>query len=251
MEVVYVAMIIFFNLYPGGELRRMLRKIEDETADDNTKYTLYMRSGTVLLYVMGAIGALSIFRTNTVAIAAAFFFLALVFYVVSFVSLGFTIQGVSSIVDDDSEALFAPVPAASAEAHTTASATASAPAAEAVAPARLTDEQVALVDAVVARWRAERGYSTSNLTSITMAQRLGIPKRLLTQYLAEHEGSTFRVWLSNIRIEESKRMLLAQPDYSIEAIAEACGFSSRSWMQEKFKASTGMTPAEWREAQKA
>lgn len=64
------------------------------------------------------------------------------------------------------------------------------------------------------------------------------------------EGSTFRVWLSNIRIEEAKQMLLTNSDYSIEAVAESCGFSSRSWMQEKFKASTGMTPAEWREAKK-
>lgn len=60
----------------------------------------------------------------------------------------------------------------------------------------------------------------------------------------------FRVWLSNIGIEETKRMPLTETHYSVEAVAEACGFSSHSRMQEQFKASTGMTPTEWRATQK-
>lgn len=234
MEIIYVLMIAFFIFSPGGELQRMSRKIEDETADDNTKYQLYMRSGTTLLYAMGGVGAMSIFSTRMVVGIAAFFLLALIFYVVSFLSLGFSIQAVSSVVDEDSETnpttSGADLPSCQAQ--------------------QLTEQQAEQIEAAIAEWRSKQGYSTSSLTCINMAQRLGIPKRLLTQYIAEHEGSTFRVWLSNIRIEEAKRMLLTESDYSIEAIAEACGFSSRSWMQEKFKASTGMTPAEWRESQK-
>lgn len=264
MEVIYVVLILFFIFNPGGELRRMNRKIEDETADDNSKYNIYMHSSTVLLYAMGAAGALAIFHTRTVFMVAAFFLLALMFYIVSFLSLGFNIQGVSSLVDENEDAHetmdclsatdFKPeetadTPEEAAAGQSSALRESTAPASASVS--RLSAAQVEQVETALAVWRAERGYSTANLTSITMAQRLGIPKRLLTQYLAEHEGSTFRVWLSNIRIEESKRMLLTLSDYSIEAIAEACGFSSRSWMQEKFKASTGMTPAEWREAQKS
>lgn len=269
MEIVYVGMIVFFIIHPGGELRRMSRMIEDETADDNSKFNIYMRSGTVMLYALGAVGALSIFRTATVVMVAAFFLLALVFYVVSFVMLGTNIQGFTSIVDDTEDVQDGegkkeyaagverdkadghPIATAAEEGSTSADASATLPAPAPPSVSRLSAAHVEQIQALIAAWRAERGYSTSNLTSITMAQRLGIPKRQLTQYLAEHEGSTFRVWLSNIRIEESKRMLLTMPDYSIEAIAEACGFSSRSWMQEKFKASTGMTPAEWREAQKS
>lgn len=242
MAVEYVALISFFVFNPGGELRRIHRKIEDETADDNSNYNLYMHTGTVLLYALGLIGTLSIFHTSTLVFAAVFFLVVLIFYVVSFISLGVSIQVVSSIVNDmdtqdDSEA-----PTASSDTTTTS---------EASGTPRLTPEQTEHITAAIAAWHAKQGYSTPNLTSVTMAQRLGISKRLLTQYLAEHEGSTFRVWLSNIRIEEAKRMLLTNAEYSIEAIAESCGFSSRSWMQEKFKASTGMTPVEWRESQKA
>lgn len=234
IEVVYVAMIAFFIFNPGGELRRMNRRIEDETADDQTPYRLYMRSSTVLLYVMGLIGALSVFSTVAVFSVALFFLLALIFYVVSFVALGFRVQPVSDIVDDENQAL--------ADAATTTDASSTV-----AASPRLSAEVTEQITAAIAQWRLAKGFGAQNLTIITAAERLGIPKRQLTQYLTEHEGSTFRVWLSNIRIEEAKRML-AERDYSIESIAESCGFSSVSWMREKFKASTGMTPAEWRDA---
>ena len=236
IEVIYVMMIAFFIFNPGGELRRMNRKIEDETADDQTPYRLYMRSSTVLLYVMGLIGAMSVFSTVAVFSVALFFLLALIFYVVSFLALGFHVQSVSDIVDNDNKD--------SANGDTMGDATAT----DGTTP-RLSPEVTSQITAAIAQWRQTKGYGAQNLTIITTAERLGIPKRQLTQYLTEHEGSTFRVWLSNIRIEEAKRML-SEANCSIESIAESCGFSSVSWMREKFKASTGMTPAEWREAQR-
>lgn len=241
MEVIYVAMIAFFIFNPANELRRTYHRIEDETADSNAEYNLYMRSSTVLLYAMGLVGSLSIFSTQIVLTIAAFFLLAIIYYVVCFVSLGVSMQSISSIIDEGSDSN-SDTPEAS-EASAEASTPTTTPA------AHLTPEQVAQISEAIAQWRAKQGYSASNLTSITMAQRLGIPKRLLTQYLTEKEGNTFRVWLSNIRIEEAKRML-TDTNYSIEAICESCGFSSRSWMTEKFKASTGMAPGDWRESQK-
>ncbi len=237
IEVIYVAMIAFFIFNPNGELRRMNRKIEDETADDNSPYHLYMRSGTLLLYVMGLIGALSVFSTVTVTAVAIFFLLALIFYVVSFISLGYNIQSLSGVVDEEN---LIPAPEAPKETSDVAPTDATS--------SHLTDEATEQITAAITRWRTTQGYSSQNLTLNTMAERLGVSKRNLTQYLLEKEGLTFRVWLSNIRIEEAKRML-SETAFSIESIAETCGFSSRSWMTEKFKASTGMSPADWRDAQ--
>ena len=241
MEVVYVLMVVFIIFHPASELQRSYRRIEAETADANTEYNLYMRSSTILLYTMGLVGALSIFSTQMVMLVAAFFLLALIFYVVSFLLLGASIQNLNGIIDESSD---------DGSDQTEAEETSASSPAPTIAPAaHLTPEQVNQISEAIAAWRTKQGYSTSNLTSVTMAQRLGISKRLLTQYLAENEGNTFRVWLSNIRIEEAKRMLI-ETNYSVEAICEACGFSSRSWMTEKFKASTGMTPGDWREAQR-
>lgn len=240
MEVIYVMQLLFFIFHPAGELRRMHRRIEEETADDNSRYYLHMRSGTILIYIMGAIGALSIFNTRTVMAVASFFLIALIFYVVSFVSLGFSIQALSSIVDENENTQEDMEDYDEDATDQTPSTTRS---------RRLSAKQIAQIEDAINGWLAERGYNTPNLTCVTMAQQLDIPKRKLQQYLAEHKGETFRVWLSNIRIEQAKHMLLTKNGYSIESIAETCGFSSRSWMQEKFKASTGMSPAEWRETQ--
>lgn len=235
MGTVFVAQIIFFIFYPGREVRRMANRLEEETAADITDFRLHMRSGTLLLYTMGLIGALSIYRTSFVAAVAIFFLMSLIIYVACFVALGFNIAAVSSVVDEAKTP--ADVPAAD-----------SATADDAATQTHLTPELKGQIEAALATWRAEHGYSLQNLTCSTMAQRLNVSKRNLTQYLAETEGLTFRVWLSNIRIDEAKRMLMTDTQCSIETIAEACGFSSRSWMQEKFKNSTGMTPTEWREA---
>ena len=65
-----------------------------------------------------------------------------------------------------------------------------------------------------------------------------------------YEGKTFRVWLSELRIEEAKRMLIEDENYKLETIAYACGFSHRNYLQNRFKAITGFTPREWQENQK-
>lgn len=241
MEVVYVLSILFVVIFPIRAIRRGYRRIEAETANSNIEYNLYTRASTILLYTIGGLSALSIFSTTLVMAVAAFFLLAVIFYVVCFVSLGASIQSLSSIIDESSDSNNATAEADQPTDQATAPSTAPAD--------HLTPEQVKKISEAIATWRAKHGYSTINLTSVTMAQRLGIPKRQLTQYLAQCEGNTFRVWLSNLRIEEAKRML-TDTNYGIEAICEACGFSSRSWMTEKFKASTGMTPGDWRENRK-
>lgn len=230
MGVVFVTQILYFIISPGKELRRMENLIESETAVDITDFRLHMRSGTALLCAMGLIGALSIYYTQVLLVIGVLFLLALTFYVMCFIALGFNISAVSSVVED-------------AKVHVDVPPTDD-------APTQLTPEQKAQIAAGIAQWREEHGYTVQNLNSTTMAQRLGVSKRQLTQYLHEVEGETFRVWLSNIRIEEAKRLLLDTHAYSVESIAEACGFTSRTWMQEKFKASTGMTPLEWRAARK-
>ncbi|WP_373734107.1 helix-turn-helix domain-containing protein, partial [Bacteroides heparinolyticus] len=110
-------------------------------------------------------------------------------------------------------------------------------------------EQKLSISSPLTQWQEARGYSAPNINSTTLALQLNVPKHLLVQYLREQEGKTFRVWLSDLRIEEAKRILIEHPNYDNESIATACGFASRTWLQNRFKAVTGMTPAEWRKKQ--
>lgn len=55
-----------------------------------------------------------------------------------------------------------------------------------------------------------------------------------------------RIWLSDIRFDAAKKMMLEYPDYSNDIIFMECGFSSRTYFYRIFKAKEGCTPTEWR-----
>lgn len=73
-----------------------------------------------------------------------------------------------------------------------------------------------------------------------------VNKNDFTNYLNNKYEQTFRVWLSDVRTEEAKRMMIENPDYSNELISIECGFSSRVYFQRMFKEKTGLTPSEWK-----
>lgn len=236
MGIVFFLCIDVIIVMTWKEIDRVRTIVEEETASDLRNYDLYMRTGTTILYGTGLLISIGIFSSVAIAyFIAPIFLLAMIFYIVSFMALGFNISAVGEVLDEATMEL-------DAEENVEESK-------EGTAQSGLSPSQLEEITAAIAEWRNQRGYGVMSLTSSTLASRIGISKKLLSQYLTEHEGKTFRVWLSDIRIEEVKRMLLDKTEYSNEAIASECGFSSRSWMQEKFKADTGLTPNEWRAAQ--
>ena len=231
------AVMIFF---PLREMRRARPQIESETADDLSGFYLYMRTGTLLLLLMAIFVPVTIFSLSILAVIGPIFMLALFFYTVSFVALGFNIASVSDYIESGDSGNTQPALAPANESEGTGEPTTSQPAVE-----------KAHLEQAIAQWRARHGYSVTNLGINSLAEQLGVSKRDLSDYIAKVYGTTFRVWLSNVRIEEVKRMLIEHENYSNESIAQECGFSSRSWMQEKFKAQTGLTPLEWKELHKS
>ena len=59
------------------------------------------------------------------------------------------------------------------------------------------------------------------------------------------QGKHYSDWITYLRINEAKRILKKNREWSNEAVAQHCGFSDRSYFQKKFKESTGMTPADY------
>lgn len=230
MGACFFASIVFCFVYPNKEIRRMRKLADEESGHLQVQYNLFLKTGSTLLYSASLIMSLSIYFTPLVFIVGTLNLVAMLFFVISFIALGFNISNVSQIIRTEIET---PSP----ENEVTE---------QEVKPA-MDLEQKAMVSALIENWREQQGFATSELNSTTLAARLNIPKRMLVQYLREAEGKTFRVWLSDLRLEEAKRLILAHPEYSNETIAEACGFS-RSHLQVKFKESTGLTTNDWREA---
>jgi len=225
--VVFFISVLILIIYPTKELQRVSRQIQDETGGDIRQFNIYMGTSTLLLYSLGIIVPFAIFSNIVLAILGPVYLLVICFYVISFISLGFNFSQVGDLIDADN----------TAENDNNTDEPAS----------LLSEECKAATAQAIDKWRKEGGYSQADTNSTNLAQKLRIPKRQLIAYLLEEEGKTFRVWLSELRIEEAKRMLIEDKNYKLETIATACGFSHRNYLQNRFKAITGLTPREWQE----
>ena len=96
------------------------------------------------------------------------------------------------------------------------------------------------------QWCDNHGYKDTAVNMPTLSNTLDIPRHELTQFFSEHRNTTFRIWLSEIRLNAAKKMMQDYPDYSNDIISSECGFSSRSYLYKIFKEKEGCTPNLWR-----
>ena len=72
-----------------------------------------------------------------------------------------------------------------------------------------------------------------------------LPRYLLVRWIKNTKYEVFSRWITHLRIEEAKHLLTVHPEYSNDAVAHECGFSTRSYFQKVFREQTGMTPLEY------
>jgi AraC-like DNA-binding protein len=119
-------------------------------------------------------------------------------------------------------------------------------------PARLDVEDAAdrkLIDALMRLMADERIYRHDNVTIGTLATRLSVPEYRLRRLINQRLGyRNFNVFLNEHRIEEAKAALAdpAQAEVPVITIAMDAGFQSLGPFNRAFKATTGVTPSEYR-----
>ena len=105
------------------------------------------------------------------------------------------------------------------------------------------------VDALMRLMADERIYRHDNVTIGTLATRLKIPEYRLRRLINQRLGyRNFNVFLNNHRIEEAKAALAdpTQAEVPVITIAMDAGFQSLGPFNRAFKATTGVTPTEYR-----
>ncbi len=92
-------------------------------------------------------------------------------------------------------------------------------------------------------WK-DKELSVAKLSVLT-----NIPKHHITQVLNENLQKNFYVFVNEFRIEQAKKMIKSQEynSWSLVAVADECGFNSKTAFNNFFKKSTGMTPSEFRQ----
>ncbi len=123
-----------------------------------------------------------------------------------------------------------------------------------VAPADSGATDQRLVDALMRLMADERIYRHDNITIGTLATKLRIPEYKLRRLINQRLGyRNFNVFLNNHRIEEAMAALAdpSQAEVPVITIAMDAGFQSLGPFNRAFKATTGVTPTEYRRLNEA
>jgi AraC-like DNA-binding protein len=92
----------------------------------------------------------------------------------------------------------------------------------------------------------DKPFLNSGFSLPDLAQRLNTTVHILSQVINEGLGKNFFEMTATYRVEEAKRLLMAQKNIKVEEIADQVGYSSKSSFNNAFKRITGKTPSEFR-----
>lgn len=232
------------------EMNKRKKLLETMTATDMLPFIRYARASIAMLSLIAISMPFAILSTKLLYVVGPLGLLITLFFIVNFVAFGNCYVPTEELLDrergngetddeDDAD-----------DEQTMAENCASQSAADCDQSAqRLSAERSAVIQAALDKWCADMGYKDSSVNMLTLSHLLDINKNELTQFFSQCQNTTFRIWLSEIRFNAAKRMMIEYPDYSNDIISSECGFSSRSYLYRVFKEKEGCTPIAWRDKQ--
>lgn len=228
------------------EMNKRKKLLETMTATDMLPFIRYARASIAMLSLIAISMPFAILSTKLLYVVGPLGLLITLFFIVNFVAFGNCYVPTEELLDrergngetdaDDEQTM--------AESCASQSAADSDQSAQ-----HLSAERSAFIQAALDKWCADMGYKDSSVNMLTLSHSLDINKNELTQFFSQCQNTTFRIWLSEIRFNAAKRMMMENPDYSNDIISSECGFSSRSYLYRVFKEKEGCTPIAWRDKQ--
>lgn len=232
------------------EMNKRKKLLETMTATDMLPFIRYARASIAMLSLIAISMPFAILSTKLLYVVGPLGLLITLFFIVNFVAFGncyvpteelLDMERGNGETDDEDDADDEPTTAESCASQSAADCDQSAQ--------RLSAERSAFIQAALDKWCADMGYKDSSVNMLTLSHSLDINKNELTQFFSQCQNTTFRIWLSEIRFNAAKRMMMEYPDYSNDIISSECGFSSRSYLYRVFKEKEGCTPIAWRDKQ--
>ena len=101
----------------------------------------------------------------------------------------------------------------------------------------------------IKEWVGKDGYVRSGLTLKELSDILHTNRTYLSAYIKTAYNMSFRDWITGLRIEYAKRLLVQYPALTVADVAEKSGFQSPSHFIRLFKENAGCTPVRWRKTE--
>lgn len=224
------------------EMRKRKKMLELMTGDDMLPYVRYARASIFALFFSTLTMPFAILSTTLLYIIGPLALLSILFFNLSFVAMGFNYVPTEELLDKEEEES-----AALADEITESSNGQDAESADSkeTLPS-FSQERQAAIKEKLDKWCEELGYKDTTVNMFTLSRSLNISKNELSRYFTSCLNSTFRIWLSEVRFEAAKKMMLDYPDYNNDIISAECDFSSRSYLYRIFKEKEGCSPTVWR-----
>ena len=222
---------VFYCIYMIiQEMIRRKNMLETMAATDLLPYVRYSRASVVILWLAVLAMPVAIFSTTLLYIVGPAVLLALLFFNLTFIALGNSYIPTEELLDKEEErqrcggAKEKPLQ-------------------------QLSEERRNFIQNSLDQWCMDLGYKDCNVNMLTLSYTLCISKNELSLFFDQCLHSNFRIWLSEIRLNAAKKMMLEYPDYSNDIISAECGFSCRTHLYRIFKTKEGCSPTEWRDFQ--
>lgn len=224
------------------EMRKRKKMLELMTGDDMLPYVRYARTSIFALFFSTLTMPFAILSTTLLYIIGPLALLSILFFNLSFVALGYNYVPTEELLDKEEEesAALADEITESSDGQDVESADS-----KETLPS-FSQERQAAIKEKLDKWCEELGYKDTTVNMFTLSRSLNISKNELSRYFTSCLNSTFRIWLSEVRFEAAKKMMLDYPDYNNDIISAECGFSSRSYLYRIFKEKEGCSPTVWR-----
>ena len=212
-------------------VREMMRRrnlLETMAATDMLPYVRYSRASVVILWLAVLAMPVAIFSTTLLYIVGPAVLLALLFFNLTFIALGSSYIPTEELLDKEEE---------------------NQRSGEKKPLQQLSEERRNFIQNSLDQWCMDLGYKDCNVNMLTLSRTLCISKNELSLFFDQYLHSNFRIWLSEIRLNAAKKMMLEYPDYNNDIISAECGFSCRTHLYRIFKTKEGCSPTEWRDFQ--
>lgn len=246
MLALFVGSMAYFIYASYSEVLKRKKKLLEESAGDLLPHVRYARSSLVLVCVLAAFLPIAILFDTLLLLIGPLMLLVLIFFVHSFISLGYYITPVENMLEEQEDQ------EEQEESDTSTDQLAYGDQQDAVADGQadlniFSQKRMKEIGAALEKWCDDRMYKDCNVTIYSLAANLGCKKNELTEYFNLSQHTNFRTWLSDIRFNEAVRMMKENPEFSNDAISTECGFSSHTQIYRIFKQKTGLSPSQWRE----
>ena len=222
---------VFYCIYMIiQEMIRRKNMLETMAATDLLPYVRYSRASVVILWLAVLAMPVAIFSTTLLYIVGPAVLLALLFFNLTFIALGNSYIPTEELLDKEEESQRCGGAKEKPLQH-------------------LSEERRNFIQNSLDQWCMDLGYKDCNVNMLTLSRTLCISKNELSLFFDQCLHSNFRIWLSEIRLNAAKKMMLEYPDYSNDIISAECGFSCRTHLYRIFKTKEGCSPTAWRDFQ--